>query len=121
SGFSVSTAVTARVSLRRFDRVPAELVSERRVHLRRERLVLARGEAGEERERDHAGGDALVDRLEDGPAALARVLDVAPDLLEVGVLLEREHEQVEQPAPDDRAVAPDAGDRRQVERELGGP
>ena len=102
------------------DRVPAELVAERGVHLRGERLVLARGEAGEERERDRRRGHGLVDRLEDRPAAFARVLDVAADLLQVLVLLEREHEQVEEPAADDGAVLPERRDLVQVRAELRG-
>ena len=59
-------------------------------------------------------GTRLVDRVEDRPAALAGVLDVAADLLQVRILLEREHEQVEQPAADDRAVLPERRDLVQV-------
>src|SRR5262249_45559953 len=82
----------------RLDGVPAELVAEGGVHLRGERLVLARRESREEGERDRRCRNGFVDRLEDRPAALARVLDVAADLLEVVILLECEHEQVEEPA-----------------------
>ena len=66
--------------------VAAELVAQRRVDLGGERLVLAGGEAGEERRRDHRHRHVLGDRLGDRPAALARVLDVALDLLELPAL-----------------------------------
>ena len=69
--------------------------------------------------RDHRHRHVLGDRLGDRPAALAGVLDVAADLLEVAALrLERGVQQLEQPRADDRAVAPDAGDLVQVEVEL---
>ena len=118
SGFSCSTTVNSPPS----DRVPAELVAQRRVHLRGERLLLARGEPRVERGRDHRHGHVLVDRLEDRPAPLARVLDVALDPLELrALLLEGRVQQVEQPRAHDRAVAPDPGDLLEVEVELGGP
>src|SRR5207248_9727444 len=54
------------------------------------------------------------------PAALAGVLDVRRDVLELrAVLLERGVEQLEQPRAHDRPVAPDPGDLVQVEVELG--
>ena len=81
--------------------------------------VLAGGEAGEEGRADHGRGHVLVDRLDDGPAPFAGVLDVAGDALQVVPLgLERGMEELEQPAPDDRAVAPDSRDVVQVEVEL---
>src|SRR6185369_15822230 len=101
--------------------VAAELVTERGVDLGGERLVLAGGKAGEKRGADHGGGHALVDRLEDGPAPFARVLDVAGDVLEVvALVLECRVEKLEEPAAYDRAVAPDTGDVVEVEVELGG-
>src|SRR5919201_4983503 len=72
----------------RLHRVTPELVAESGVDLRRERLVLPRPEPREQRERDHAGRNAFVDRLEDRPAALAGVLDVAADVPELRILLE---------------------------------
>src|SRR6266511_4764212 len=116
SGFSVCSATAIDC----LDGVPAELVAQRRVHLGGERLVLARREAGEKGERDRGGGHALVDRLEDGPATLARILDVAPDLLEAWIFGERALEQVEQPAADHRAVLPEGRELPEVELELGG-
>src|SRR5207342_1154795 len=104
----------------RLDGVAAELVPQRGGDFRRERLILSRGEARVERGADRRGGNAFVDRLEDRPAALARVVHVALDLLEVApFLLERGVEQLEQPAAHDRAVAPDARDLVEVEVELG--
>ena len=43
-------------------------------------------------------GTALIECLVDGPAALAGIFDVALDVVEFGVFLERLHEQLEQPA-----------------------
>ena len=72
------------------DGVAAELVPQRRLHLRGEVDLPARGEAGEERRADRRDGHVRVDRLVDRPAALAGVLDVARDVVEVvAVLLER--------------------------------
>jgi hypothetical protein len=100
--------------------VAAELLAQGGVDLRRERLVLARGEPRKQRRRDRGRRDALVDRVEHRPAAFARVVDVAADLLQAGIFLEREHEQVEQPAPNDEPVLPQRGDAVEVERELRG-
>src|ERR671910_69304 len=72
----------------RLHRVAAELLAERCVHLGRKGLVLTRGEAGEERKRDRRDRHGGLDRLVDGPAAFARILDVAADLLQPGVFLE---------------------------------
>ncbi len=57
---------------RSLDGVAAELVAERRVHLRGERLVLPRGEAREERGRDHRHGHVLGDRLVQSSSAPRR-------------------------------------------------
>src|SRR4029079_17179099 len=45
-----------------------------------------------------------------GPPALAGVVDVAADLGQVRVLLEGEHQQVQQPGPDHCAVGPGLDD-----------
>src|SRR5581483_2524084 len=64
SGFCSSTGATSvATSALRQHGVPAELVAQRRVHLRGERLVLPRGEAREERGRDHRDRYVLGDRL----------------------------------------------------------
>src|SRR5262245_655122 len=98
-------------SLLRLHGVAAELLAQRGLDLRCERLLLARGEARVERGGDHRDRHVLVDRLEDRPATLARVVDIAGDALEVvPVLVECVVEEVEQPRPHDRAVAPDARD-----------
>ena len=61
------------------------------------RVLLARDEAGEDRRADRRDRNRVVERLFDGPPAFAGVLDVAFDVLELGVLLERLDEQLEQP------------------------
>src|SRR3954447_22884704 len=79
-------------------RVPAELVAQRGAYLRRVRLVLAGHEAHHQRKRDDRRRHAAVDRLEHRPAALAGVVHVAADVVEVvALLLERGLRQLEQP------------------------
>src|SRR5436189_2353192 len=68
------------------DRVAAELVAKRRIHLRRERVLAARAEALEQRRRDHRHRDPLLDRVFDGPAALAGILYVGLEVREVVAL-----------------------------------
>src|SRR5207237_1206712 len=102
------------------NRMPAELVAQRGVDLRRKRLVLTRREPREERSRDHGNGNVFGNRLGDRPAALAGVLDVAADAREVGAaVLEGSVQELEEPRADNRPVTPDAGDLVQVELELG--
>ncbi len=94
-------------------RVAAELVAHRGDRLHRRALVLLGDEPREEGRGDRGHGDAVVDAGLDGPATFARVGGVAGDLVEVGVLLERLDQQVEQPRPDDGALTPrveDLGD-----------
>src|SRR5690349_8338128 len=55
------------------DGVAAELVAHRRDRLHGRAVVLARGEAGEERGGDDVHRHGVVDRGLDGPAALAGV------------------------------------------------
>ena len=71
-------------------RVAAELVAERGEDLRAVGVVLARAEAGQQRQGDDRRRDVVVDRLLDRPAALAGVGDLALEVLEVlAVRLER--------------------------------
>src|SRR3954463_14757385 len=122
SGFSSCPggATTSVIRSLRLHGVTAELVAKGGVDLGGERLVLPRREPRVQRRSDRRRGNALVDRLEDRPAALARVLDVALDLLQLrAVLLESVVQELQQPAPDHRAVAPDPRDLVQVELELG--
>src|SRR3954452_24291056 len=89
----------------------AELLAQRGRNTCGELDLVARRKAREERCGDHRGGDVLVDRLRDRPAALAGVLDVRRDVLELrAVLLEGRVQQLEEPRPHDGAVAPDSGD-----------
>src|SRR6266576_1840959 len=125
SGFSWVVATLARVfaglgALERADRVAAELLPQRGGDARGELDLVTRGEAREERSRDHRRGHVLVDRLGDRPATRAGILHVRRDVLELrAVLLERRVQKLQQPRADDRAVAPDAGDLLRVELELG--
>ena len=71
--------------------------SHRRDRLHGGAVVLARDEPGVKRGGDAGDRDGVVDARLDGPAALARVLGVAGDLVEARVLVERGDQQVEQP------------------------
>src|SRR4051812_13610922 len=97
----------------------AELVAQRGVHLRGERVLPARAEALVERRGDDRRRDALVDRVLDRPAALAGVLDVRLEVLQVVALqLERARGELAEPRADDRALHPQVRDLRVVELKL---
>src|SRR5690606_15177919 len=97
------------------DRVTPELVAESGEHAEPEGVLLARREAREEAERDRGSADRVGDALVDRPAALARVVDVGLEVTELRVFVERAVREIEEPAADDRAVAPDLGDGAEVE------
>src|SRR5579862_9861831 len=67
------------------DGVASELVPKRGEDLACETVGLAGAEAHVERQREHGRRDGVIDALLDCPAALARVFDVAGDLVEAGV------------------------------------
>ena len=81
----------------------------------RERKRMNRAD-GDRRHR-HAVLDGLLDR----PASLARVLDVAGDLLQARVLAEGVGGQLQKPAAHHAAVVPEVGDSREVEVLVGRP
>src|SRR5688500_11747766 len=64
-------------------RVAAELVAQRRKHLRPVRVVLSRTKARQKRQRDDWRRDVVVDRLLDRPATLAGVGDEPLEIVEV--------------------------------------
>ena len=74
--------------------MPAEAEAHRRQHLLGEGVLLARAEAHEQRGREHVGRHRLLDRRLDGPAALARVLDDAREVLERRILRHRASERL---------------------------
>src|SRR6476620_6349357 len=114
--FVVRRVVATIRPLLGLDFVAAELVAERGEHLGAVRIVLARPEAGQQRERDDRRRDVVVDRLLDGPAALPGIGDEPLDVLEVGaVRLERTCGQLEQPRADDRALHPQVRDAGEIE------
>src|SRR5215210_7272215 len=88
------------------DRVPAELAAKGCYDLHGEGVLLAGGEAGEERACYCIRRHVLFYGFEDGPASLARVLDVAADAVQVGVLLEGTLCELEEPATDDAPLIP---------------
>jgi hypothetical protein len=63
----------------------------------------------------NVGRHGFLDRCFDCPAALARILDIAGEVLELAVLGERRGREIEQPRGHDAAAAPDFGDVGQVE------
>src|SRR4051794_37842861 len=107
--------IVARGLCRRLLEVPAEGEAHRRQDLVRELVLVARGEAREQRRGQPRRRHALVDRRVRRPAALARVRHPARELLELRALDERGRGEVEQPRADDAAAPPDLGDRRDVE------
>ena len=74
-------AVACALALAGLDGVPPELVAQGRDHAVREGVVLARGEAREQRHGDGGGRSRLVDGRLDGPATLAGILHESGDLL----------------------------------------
>src|SRR2546423_10989507 len=115
SGLSVEVA-SALVLLHG---VTAELIAERGRDLHRVAVFLPGHEPREEGVRDGGHGHAVGHGLEHGPTALARVLDPAPDVLQVApFLLERALRELEQPRPDDAALEPYGGDLPKVEIEF---
>src|SRR6266850_552371 len=101
------------------DRVAPELIAQRGRDLHRVRVILARGEAREQRVCEHRCRDVMRDRLLNGPAPFARVRDPALYVREVGaLLLERALRELEQPRAHDAALQPDARDALHVDAEV---
>src|ERR687889_2499484 len=96
------------------DRVSAELAAQGGYYLHGEGILLTGLETGEEGAGDGVGGDGLVYSFEDRPAPLARVVDVALDAVQVGVLLEGCLGELQEPATHDAALVPQAGEGPQV-------
>ena len=96
------------------DRVAAELVAQRGDHLHLRGVVLAGREPREQRGGDRGQRHGVVDGGLHRPAALAGVLRVAAQLLQVLVLVQRVDGEVEQPGADDRALLPGAEDLAHV-------
>src|ERR671910_3792755 len=117
----VSAIVWLLLLLRRpfFDRVPAELTAQGGYDLHGEGVVLAGGEAGEERACYGVRRYVLFYGFEDRPAALSRVLDVAAKAIEVGVLLEGALGKFEEPATDDAPLVPQAREGPEIVVVLG--
>src|SRR5215210_5619261 len=97
-----------------FDRVPAEFAAKGGYDLHGEGVILAGGEAGEEGARYGVRRYVFFYGFEDGPAALAGVLDVAADAVQVGVLLEGALGELEEPATDYAALVPQAREGPEV-------
>ncbi len=97
-------------------RMPAELVAQRREHAVGVVAVAARGEARVQRGGDRGRGDVARRRLLDRPAALAGVLGVAGERVQVvAVGFERAGGQFAQPRAHHRALSPEVGDLRVVQ------
>src|SRR4029078_13142653 len=83
---AVVRVVASGLPLLGLDFVPAELVAEGGQHLGSVRVVLARAEPGQERERDDRGGGVGGGPFLDGPATLTRIGDEALDVLKVSAV-----------------------------------
>src|SRR5438105_2342994 len=77
-----------------------------------------RGEAVEQRRREHGRRNAGVDCRLERPAALAGIGDAAAELGERRIVLQRVGGKIEQPGSDDAAMPPDLGHGGQVDVEL---
>src|SRR5207247_10955903 len=109
---SARCALPSANSFRVLDSMPAELIAQRRVHLRGIALVLPRREPLHEGQGDDWSGHRLIDRIEDSPASLARVRDPALAVREVvALLLEGALQQLTEPRAAHRALVPDVRGR----------
>ena len=100
------------------DGVAAERLAQRGDHLHRERVLLPRRETRVERRRDRGSRDTEPDGFLHRPPAFARVVGVPAKRVELGILLERRHEQLEEPRPDDAPLPPRGERRGDVDAEL---
>src|SRR3954451_17774320 len=125
SGFSpsawgsglTSTAISGLLDL--LDRVAAELVAQRGQDAGGVVTLLARVEARVERGGERGRRDRHLDPVGHHPAALAGVVDVALQALEVvALLVERQLGELAQPGPHDRAAVPQPRDLLELDREL---
>src|SRR4029077_5683397 len=83
----VSLAMVSRCRRRRrFDSVSAELLAQCREQPFRKRIGAARPEPGEERCGQDRDRHVLLDRFIERPASFARILHIARDVAELGVL-----------------------------------
>src|SRR5215207_4869669 len=96
------------------DGMAPELAAQGGYDLHGEGIVLAGGKAGEEGACYGVRGYVLFYGFEHCPAPLARVLYVAADAVQVGVLLEGAFGELQEPASDDAALVPQAGDGPEV-------
>src|SRR5437870_1503543 len=101
-----------------FHSVAAEGVAHGGQHLLGEGVFLPGPEPGEEGGRQRGQRHGLVDRLEDRPSALARVLNVALEAFQLRVLLQELRGQLQQPGAYHAPVHPEIGDPGKVERVL---
>ena len=75
----------------------AEAEAHGREHLFAERVLLPRTESGVQRRGEHVGGDRLLDRGLDGPAALAGILDKTREVFQLRVFRQCSGAEIEQP------------------------
>src|SRR5258707_8268074 len=85
------------LNLFQFHRMPAELVAHGGQQLGGITLALTTDKTLLQRKCDDRCRHVQVDGLEDRPAAFAAIIDVAGDVAQVLVLLERQGGQVQQP------------------------
>src|SRR3954452_12728044 len=126
SGFSpsdlgsglTSTAISGLLDL--LHRVSAELVAQGGQDAGRVVAFVARVEAGKERGGERGRRDRHLDPVGHHPAALAGVVDVAAQALEVvALLVERALGELAQPGAHDRAAVPQPRDLLELDREFG--
>src|SRR5260370_38975491 len=97
-----------------------ELVAERGEQPVRERIVAPRAEAREERGGDGGRRHRLVDGVFHRPPALARVLDIRLEVVQLRIGRPRRPPQREQPGAAGGSLGPEPGAPRQVDPRLPG-
>src|SRR2546429_394906 len=101
-----------------FDFVAAELIAHRRQQLVGKRIVIARAQSLEQRQRNDGRGDAELDGIGNGPTSLARIGYIGSNAGQRRILFQRVRRKIQQPRAHDAAVAPDLRYLMQVELEF---
>src|SRR5262245_533805 len=97
-----------------FHRMTAELVPQRRDHLRAERIRLTRAEACLQRQRDDRRRNVEINRFLDGPAPFTGVGDPPFDVGERLVASEGANREVVEPRAYHTPVLPDGADLLEI-------
>ena len=98
--------------------MPAKRAAQLRQEPILEALRVLAAEPLVQRQRNQRHGRPQINRLVRCPASLARIGDIGRDFAELLIVLQEARNQVQQPAAEDRAIAPRFGDGGEVYCEL---